>query len=132
MNKRKPGATTRTSRRGRAARNTPAAQTGHEAARGEFAVAAECTVADASSLKTGLAKLLEDSGTVTVDISAVQRVDTAGLQVIAAFVRERASNGRQVQWRGNAPALSAAAQLLGLDALLKLPTPAAQAAETAP
>jgi ABC-type transporter Mla MlaB component len=85
-------------------------------------VAAECTVADASSLKAGLAKLLDEPGTVTLDISAVQRIDTAGLQVIATFVRERESHGREVQWHGQAPAIANAARLLGLSALLKLPT----------
>lgn len=93
-------------------------------------MAAECTVADAGSLKAGLAKLLDESGVVTLDIGAVQRIDTAGLQVITTFVRERESHGRQVQWRGNAPAISNAAKLLGLSALLKLPTPAEQAVET--
>ena len=129
MNKRKPGAATRTTRRGRSARNTPAPGVEHKT--GSFAVAAECTVADARSLKTGLSKLLEESGIVTLDISAVQRIDTAGLQVIATFIRERESHGRQVQWRGNAPALSSAAKLLGLSTLLKLPTPAEQEVETA-
>src|SRR5581483_9198816 len=118
-------AATRTTRRGRtgpsrAARNTPAP--GGEPRTGSFAVAAECTVADASSLKTGLAKLLEESRIVTLDIGAVQRIDTAGLQVIATFIRERESHGRQVQWRGEAPALANAARLLGLGTLLKLPT----------
>jgi ABC-type transporter Mla MlaB component len=84
-------------------------------------VAAECTVADASSLKAGLAKLLDDTDTVTLDISAVQRIDTAGLQLIATFVREREAGGRQVRWQGTAPVLATAAQLLGLDSLLKLP-----------
>jgi anti-anti-sigma regulatory factor len=121
----------RTTRRGRNARNTPAPGSEPITANGTFAVAAECTVADASSLKAGLAKLLDESGIVTVDIGAVQRIDTAGLQVIATFVRERESHGRQVQWRGHAPAMSAAAKLLGLGTLLKLPTPAEQEVEKA-
>ena len=120
MNKRKPGAATRTTRRGRTARNTPAPGVEQETGSGSFAVAAECTVADASSLKSGLAKLLDESGSVTLDISAVQRIDTAGLQVIATFIRERESQGRQVQWQGHSPAVSAAAKLLGLSALIKL------------
>ena len=82
-------------------------------------------------MKSGLAKLLDDSGVVTLDVSAVQRIDTAGLQVITTFVRERESHGRQVEWRGTAPALAAAAKLLGLSAFLKLPTPPGQAVETA-
>lgn len=123
MNKRKQGAVPRTTRRGRPARTTPAVATEHKTARGPFAVAAECTVADASSLKAGLAKLLDDTDIVTLDISAVQRIDTAGLQLIATFVREREARGRQVEWQGAAPVLATAAQLLGLDSLLKLPAP---------
>ena len=134
MNKRKPGAATRTTRRGRtgpsrAARTTPAPGVAEKTAGGSFALAAECTVADASSLKSGLARLLEESDSVTLDISAVQRIDTAGLQVIAAFVRERDSQGRQVQWHGHAPAMAAAAKLLGLGALLKLPSPEVETAQ---
>ena len=119
MNKRKEGAATRTTRRGRVAK-TPGTATEPKAGSGAFAVAAECTVADASTLKSGLAKLLDDTGVVTLDVSAVQRIDTAGLQVIATFVRERESLGRQVEWRGTTPALTAAAKLLGLSSFLKL------------
>ena len=122
MNKPKSVAATRTTRRGRAARSSTTAGT-EPPASGSFAVAAECTVADASSLKTGLAKLLDESDAVTLDISAVQRIDTAGLQVIATFIRERERQGRQVLWRGQAPAMVTAAKLLGLSSLLKLPTP---------
>jgi ABC-type transporter Mla MlaB component len=120
MNKRKQGAAPRTTRRGRPARTTPAVATEHKTASGPFVVAAECTVADATSLKAGLAKLLDDTDIVTLDISAVQRIDTAGLQLIAMFVREREARGRQVRWQGAAPVLATAAQLLGLDSLLKL------------
>jgi phospholipid transport system transporter-binding protein len=130
MNKRKQGAATRTTRRGPAAK-APGAETEHRTGGGAFAVAAECTVADAGALKASLAKLLDDSGVVTLDVSAVQRIDTAGLQVITTFVRERESQGRQVEWRGTAPALVAAAKLLGLSSFLKLPTAAGQAVETA-
>jgi anti-anti-sigma regulatory factor len=121
----------RATRRGRASKNAPSAGAEHKTGSGSFAVAAECTVADASSLKSGLAKLLEDSGVVILDISAVQRIDTAGLQVIATFVRERRSRGRVVQWLGHAPALTNAARLLGLGDLLKLPAPGGQAIEAA-
>jgi ABC-type transporter Mla MlaB component len=120
MNKRKTGATPRTTRRGRAVK-TPGAESDAKSDTAAFAIAAECTVADAGALKSGLAKLLGEDATVTLDIGAVQRIDTAGLQVIATFVRERESQGRQVQWRGDAPALAAAAKLLGLSTILKLP-----------
>ena len=85
------------------------------------ALAAECVVAGASALKDSLASLLDEPQPVTLDITSLQRIDTAGLQVLTAFVRERASHGRAVEWHGAAPALTGAAQLLGLTSLLGLP-----------
>jgi phospholipid transport system transporter-binding protein len=86
-----------------------------------LALAAECTVSDAGSLKERLASLLEEPQAVTLDVTALQRIDTAGLQVIIAFIRERAGHGRPVEWQGTAPVLATAAQLLGLTSLLRLP-----------
>ena len=86
-----------------------------------LALAGECMISDASSLKQRLAALLDEPLPVTLDITALQRIDTAGLQVIAAFVRERTGNGRLVEWQGAAPVLATAAQLLGLTSLLRLP-----------
>jgi ABC-type transporter Mla MlaB component len=86
-----------------------------------FTLAAECMVSEAGSLKERLAALLEEPQAVTIDVSALQRIDTASLQVITAFVRERAGAGRAVEWQGTAPVLLTAVQLLGLTSLLKLP-----------
>jgi len=140
MTKRKPGAAPRTTRRARTAQEAPASDMPVDATQaaaapdsdievsqpiehktGPFALGAEVTIADAGQLKSGLEKLLNDTEVVILDISAVQRIDTAGLQVIAAFIRERESQGRQCQWQGAAPAVTAAIKLLGLDAVLKLP-----------
>jgi ABC-type transporter Mla MlaB component len=84
-------------------------------------LAAECLVAEASSLKAQLARLIDEPLPVTLDISALQRIDTAALQLITAFVRERAGHGRPLQWHGTAPVLASAARLLGLTMLLELP-----------
>jgi ABC-type transporter Mla MlaB component len=92
-----------------------------KAASSTLALAAECTVSDAGSLKESLAGLLDEPQAVTLDITALQRIDTAGMQVITAFVRERAGHGRLVEWQGTAPVLATAAHLLGLTSLLKLP-----------
>jgi ABC-type transporter Mla MlaB component len=86
-----------------------------------FTLAAECMVSEATSLKERLTALLDEPQPVTLDVAALQRIDTAGLQVITAFVRERAESGRTVEWQGTAPVLATAAQLLGLTSLLKLP-----------
>jgi phospholipid transport system transporter-binding protein len=84
-------------------------------------LAAECTVAEADGLKAELARRLDESGPVTMDVTALQRIDTAGLQLLAAFVRDRRTAGRSVAWRGRAAALEAAASLLGLNGMLELP-----------
>jgi ABC-type transporter Mla MlaB component len=89
--------------------------------RGSLLLAAECTVAEADALKSELGSRLQRSQTVTLDVSAVQRIDTAGLQLLAAFVRDRRTAGRAVAWRGRASALETAADLLGLRAMLELP-----------
>ena len=91
-----------------------------------FALDAECTIAGTASLKTGLARLLKNPGTVRLDASAVRRIDTAGLQVLASFVRERAARGAAVEWLGVTPALTEAAELLGLSSTLGLPPAAAK------
>jgi len=98
-----------------------AAAPGKDPASNTLALAAECTVSDAGSLKESLAALLNEPQAVTLDVTALQRIDTAGLQLITAFVRERAGHGRPVEWQGTAPVLATAAQLLGLTSLLKLP-----------
>jgi ABC-type transporter Mla MlaB component len=84
-------------------------------------LAAECTVAEAGSLKASLVRLVSQAKPVTLDVSALQRIDAAGLQLLAAFVRDRRARARAVEWRGRAPALEAAAKLLGLRGMLQLP-----------
>jgi anti-anti-sigma regulatory factor len=83
-----------------------------------FALPAECTTADAEALKVRLAKLLANEDPVTLDRAAVQRIDTATLQMLAAFVRDRRANGLGVEWSGDAPAFTSAVTLLGLNSLV--------------
>ncbi len=78
-------------------------------------------VSEAVSLKASLERFLEETRPVTLDIAGLQRIDTAGLQVIAAFVRERSAHGLRVEWRGSSAPLAKAARLLGLASLLNLP-----------
>jgi ABC-type transporter Mla MlaB component len=93
---------------------------GSRKANGALTLAADCTVAEADALKSQLARRLQQSEPVIVDVSALQRIDTAGLQLLAAFVRDRRTAGRALEWRGRASALDAAAGLLGLNDMLEL------------
>lgn len=100
----------------RAARSRVAAA----AEEGPLTLGAECTAAEADALKAELARRVAASEPIIVDVSALQRIDTAGMQLLAAFVRDRRTGGRIVQWRGQAAALELAARLLGLKDMLEL------------
>lgn len=78
------------------------------------------TIRTINSLQTELAERLDDSGPVQIDGTAVDRVDTAGLQLLAAFVRDLRAEQRTVEWIGCSDALRKAATALGLDAALCL------------
>jgi phospholipid transport system transporter-binding protein len=81
------------------------------------AVPADCTIAQSGDLKADLARVLDLSAAVTIDLSAVRRIDTAALQVLTSFIRERRAAGRGVECRGASDAFLATADVLGLRAL---------------
>ena len=84
-----------------------------------FALPAECVIANAGSLRASLASLTTVAD-LTLDASALQRLDTACLQLLAAFVCERRTADRNISW-ASAPALLAErAELLGLAGALAL------------
>lgn len=85
-------------------------------------LAANCSVKDAAALKTSLCAFSNHGDAVTLDVSAVERVDTATMQLLCAFVRDRGGRNQGVTWRGESPALQDAVRLLGVGALLGLET----------
>jgi len=90
-------------------------------------VGADCTIEHAPGLHQQLLKMLSERACVTLDVTAVKRCDTAGLQVLAAFVRERREAGHPVELKGVSEAFVAPATLLGLGTLFGLEPQAAQA-----
>jgi ABC-type transporter Mla MlaB component len=83
-------------------------------------LSANCSVKDAAALKVSLCAIAKESAAVTLDTSAVERVDTATMQLLCAFVRDRSSRNQGIVWRGKSQALSDAVRLLGVGALLAL------------
>ena len=81
-------------------------------------LAADCRAAQVNELKSALSRVLSRVAPVELDASAVQQIDAASLQLLAAFVRERQSQGRAVAWRDAAPPLLDGARQLGLAGLL--------------
>ncbi len=77
-------------------------------------------MADAGALKSALCALLSEDGTVTLEGAAVERIDTAALQLLAAFVRDRRLAGAALRWQSVSPAMHSAARTLGMDTMLAL------------
>ena len=103
----------RSPKRGRQAA-VAAAPRGKSKRRNHLVLKAECTLADAGELKSALCALLPQDGT------AVERIDTAALQLLAAFVRDRRLAGAALQWQSASPAVHSAARLLGMETMLAL------------
>lgn len=62
-----------------------------------------------------------DAGPVIIDAGAVEQADSAGLQLLVALERSLASRGEAITYSAAAPALHAAARLLGLHEACRLP-----------
>jgi ABC-type transporter Mla MlaB component len=81
----------------------------------------ECNISVAQDLYDTLQAALGAQCPVVLDATHVERVDTAVLQMLCAFVRDAQASGIVVQWRQPSPALENAAQLLNVRTCLALP-----------
>lgn len=107
-----------------AASRSTLASTKRRAATGpREALGADCTIEHAPVLHKRLAKVVANRACVTLDLGEVRRCDTAGLQVLVAFVRERREAGRDVELKDAPDAFLSAARLLGLSDVLGLTAP---------
>ena len=78
------------------------------------------TLRDVTAFQAELAERLDDSGPVLIDASAVERIDTATLQLLAVFVRDLRADARLVEWTPCSAVLRRAAHALGLTDALDL------------
>ena len=101
----------------RAARSRAGRTRNRGAADAALSLPEECTLADAATLKVRLAALLATENPVTLDVSGVRRIDTASLQLLAAFTRDRRASRLAVDVRGESPAFGEAVRLTGLGRL---------------
>lgn len=72
----------------------------------------------AEELKTHLSHRFADSDPVQLDAGQVARVHSASVQVLYAFVRDRASRGKATRIDPVAPELQTAVRTLGLQQAL--------------
>ena len=102
-----------------------AAVAAHEtAAAGPMTVAlpADFRIAAQTAFKQQLIGAL-DHDAIVLDGGAVERVDTAALQLLVVFQRELDARQRTPTWQSASPALTEAADVLGLTQILKMPAP---------
>jgi anti-anti-sigma regulatory factor len=93
-----------------------------------IALPTSCTVRDSAALKAELLPLFEHDNVVTIDVRAVERIDTAVLQVLIAFVRDRSLANRVTNWVGEPECLTEAVSVLGISEALQLRSENAMAA----
>lgn len=86
----------------------------------EFTLPADLGIEHSTALHATLAPLLATTEPVALVAHHVRRLHTASLQVLVAFVRDRASAGGQTTWRQPSPLLRESAIRSGLDAALGL------------
>jgi len=87
---------------------------------GVLRLPAQCTIRDAAALLGQLLLHIEQSSPVYIDASQVERVDTAALQLLVAFLRDRKAEQRAVVWLDCSDAMVRAARALGLAGALSL------------
>jgi ABC-type transporter Mla MlaB component len=88
---------------------------------------AQLTIREAVPLRAELLERVDAVDPVGLDASGVQKVDTAGLQVLLAFTDQRRKAGSHVAWTGCSEPLRKAACLLAIEAALGLPAAGAAA-----
>jgi len=77
-----------------------------------------CTLRDSIDMQFQLLAVDFGDSDVLVDGSAVERIDTAGLQMLLSFTKYQADRGKPVRWTAVSPELLRSSQLLGMAGML--------------
>ena len=75
---------------------------------------ASASVRECAALKQQLVALVQTSDAVLIDVTDVEIIDTATLQLLFVFSRERNACALSTIWQGNSPTFRNAATVLGL------------------
>jgi len=92
-----------------------------EAKPGQLVLDGELTIYDAAELKDLLLERLHASSTLTVDLSGVTELDTAGVQLMLMLQHESAALGKTLQWKKHSAHVSQVLALLNLGSTLGEP-----------
>jgi len=92
------------------------------AAMTQLTLQSDLGIESVAELQAALQPLLEDDSPLSLTGEHVQRVHAAGLQLLHAFVRDRAARGHHTTITLPSPTLAAAARQLGLAVSLGVDT----------
>jgi anti-anti-sigma regulatory factor len=79
-----------------------------------FRLPLSSSVRECAALKQQLLVLVESAEAVLIDVTDVELIDTAALQLLFAFNRERIATGLRTIWQGDSPTFRNATTALGL------------------
>jgi ABC-type transporter Mla MlaB component len=88
--------------------------------RAGLALGSHCTIKDAAALKLDLCAIAHEDADVSIDVAAVERIDTSTMQLLCAFVRDRMERKQKVLFKGDSQSWREAVRLLGVAELLGL------------
>jgi len=88
---------------------------------GRVVLGASCTIHEAPALRAHLLEQSAHPGPYEIDGSAVQQIDTAGVQLVVAFALDCLERGIHYVWTARSPVLEEATRTLGVNALLESP-----------
>lgn len=74
----------------------------------------ELTIAASSALHESLAGIVESTNVIVLNATRVEKVDTAGVQLLAAFAHERSDQALLTELRHRPERLASALDMLGL------------------
>lgn len=101
--------------------NAKAGAEGGKSVAGRVVLPASCTIKEARALQTHLLEQLELPGPCEIDGGGVQRVDTAGVQLVLAFALDCLERNLPYVWKRRSAPLEEAIRVLGVGALLEYP-----------
>lgn len=82
---------------------------------------ASCTIEDVAQLRNELLAHLDANKPVIIDATRLERIDAAGVQLLAAFAIDCLERGTAFAWKPRPAVLEEAIRLLGLGALMESP-----------
>ncbi len=77
-------------------------------------------IAEVADFYATLLTTLAEGGPVNLDVSKIERIDAAALQMLYAFSKELATHGSSLSWISPSEAFLRSAKLLGLAELMDL------------